>query len=291
MFRFENFWIEHPGFMDIVKLHWDNSPVYANAAKNLSSKLKQVRSGLRKWSKSLSNLNKLIYNCNWVLQLLDGLEDQRILSRLENSFRRLVKHHLSQLLDSKRKYWKQRNTIRWVKFGDENTQFFHSLATITHKRNFIVSLTNGEGDLITDHVKKANLIWNAFRERLGVSDFEGISYELGELLQEHDLTDLDVDFTNEEMDTVIKNLPNNHALGPDGFNGCFIKKCWSIIKDDFTRTLRDFCNLNTEISSINTSLIVLIPKKDNAKTVNDYRPISLLNYSLKCIIKILSSRL
>ena len=63
MFRFENFWVEHPGFMDIVKLHWDNSPVYANAAENRSSKLKQVRSGQRKWSKSLSNLNKLIY-CN-----------------------------------------------------------------------------------------------------------------------------------------------------------------------------------------------------------------------------------
>ena len=93
------------------------------------------------------------------------------------------------------------------------------------------------------------------------------------------------------MDRVIKDLPNNHARGPDGFNGCFIKKCWSIIKDDFTRTMRDFCNLNTFISSINTSLIVLIPKKDNAETINDYRRISLLNYSLKCITKILSSRL
>jgi len=74
-----------------------------------------------------------------------------------------------------------------------------------------------------DHEQKAILIWNAFRERLEVSDFEGISYELGELLQEHDLTELDVEFSNEEMDTVIKTLPNNHAPGPDGFNGCFIK--------------------------------------------------------------------
>jgi len=55
--------------------------------------------------------------------------------------------------------------------------------------------------------------------------------------------------------------------------------------------MKDFCNFNTNLSSINTSLIVLIPKKDNAETVNDYRPISLLNYSLKCITKILSSRL
>lgn len=74
-------------------------------------KFKQVRAGLKKWSKNLSNLSKLIYNCNWVLLLLDGLEDQRPLSRLETSFRNLVKLHLSNLLESRRIYWKQRNTL------------------------------------------------------------------------------------------------------------------------------------------------------------------------------------
>ena len=64
MFRFENFWVDHPGFAETVSLHWNSSPFYANAAKHLSSKFKQVRTGLRAWSKSLSNLSKLIFNCN-----------------------------------------------------------------------------------------------------------------------------------------------------------------------------------------------------------------------------------
>ena len=112
IFRFENYWVDHADFLNIVVLHWNNSPVYANASKNMSSKLKHVRVGLRKWSNNLSKLSKLIYNCNWVLLLMDGLEEQRQLSNLEKAFKRLVRGHLASLLESKRIYWKQRNTIR-----------------------------------------------------------------------------------------------------------------------------------------------------------------------------------
>jgi hypothetical protein len=105
IFRFENFWSEHQGFLETVSNQWNNSPVFGNATKNLNSKLKHVRLGLKKWSKNFSQLNKLIYNSNWVL-LLDGLEDQRPLSWLESAFRMLVKSHLASLLESKRIYWK-----------------------------------------------------------------------------------------------------------------------------------------------------------------------------------------
>lgn len=125
LFRFENYWTEHPSFLENVALHWNNSPVFANAAKNLSSKLKHVRAGLKTWSKKLSNLNMLIYNYNWVVLLMDGLEDQRPLSILESVFRGMVKTHQASLLESKRTYWKQRNTVRWVILGGENSSFFH----------------------------------------------------------------------------------------------------------------------------------------------------------------------
>jgi hypothetical protein len=104
MFRFENHWVQHPGFMETVDLHWKNSPFYANAARNISTKFKQVRAGLKSWSRSLSQLSKLNFNCNWVLSLMDGLEEQRTLSDLETTFRKLVRNHLAALLESKRIY-------------------------------------------------------------------------------------------------------------------------------------------------------------------------------------------
>lgn len=202
-----------------------------------------------------------------------------------------MKSHLSTLLESKIIYWRQRNIVRWVTMGDENTSYFHTMATIGHKRNFIVTLTQPDGSTTSDHDQKAQISWNAFKERLGKSEFTNIAYDLSTILTESNLEHLGVDFTSEEIDAVIKGLPNSHALGPDGFNGLFITKCWDIIKTDFSRLLLDFSRLNTNLSSIDSSIIALIPKKSNPEIVDAYRPISLLNYSLKCITKILSTRL
>jgi len=118
-------------------------------------------------------------------------------------------------------------------------------------------------------------LWSSYKDRLGVSEFLGISYDLNSLLSSQNLED--DDFTQEEIDVVIKSLPNIHALGLDGFNGLFIKKCWNIVKDDFTRLFQDFSSQNIDLRSINSSIIALIPKKDNPESVDDFRPISLLN--------------
>lgn len=47
LFRFENHWVEHGDFLQTVERHWNTSPYYANAAKTLSAKFKQVRARLK----------------------------------------------------------------------------------------------------------------------------------------------------------------------------------------------------------------------------------------------------
>jgi hypothetical protein len=98
-------------------------------------------------------------------------------------------------------------------------------------------------------------------------------------------------FSRDEIDSMVKAMPLDKALGLDGFNTDFIKHCWSIIYDDFYKMCDDFYSNQLCLQSINGSYITLIPKKDDSQKVSDFRPISLLNTSVKIITKLLANRL
>jgi hypothetical protein len=70
-----------------------------------------------------------------------------------------------------------------------------------------------------------------------------------------------------------------------------LKKCWPYIAQDFYDLCQAFFENDACVKSINDSYITLVPKKDAPLTVHDYRPISLLNSSIKLIAKILADRL
>jgi len=80
-------------------------------------------------------------------------------------------------------------------------------------------------------------------------------------------------------------------LGPDGFPILFFKKFWDLVKPDIISLFGQFYNGNMDIWCLNYALVALLPKKEGASLVNDFRPISLLNVIIKIITKVLANRL
>ena len=115
IFRFENFWPDHPGFLDTVKASWTAPRLLrGNSAANLALKLKNLRYSLKQWSKNLSNLTAQINLCNKVIFFLDSLEDCRSLALMEWNLRNIIKVKLAQLLLYKNLYWKKRHTVNRI---------------------------------------------------------------------------------------------------------------------------------------------------------------------------------
>jgi hypothetical protein len=159
IFRFENYWLQHIDFKQIVENSWKVPVGHTDPAKKTTAKLKNLRKSINTWVKNLPCLRKLIDKVNSVINLLDALEELRTLSLEEWNLRDILKSHVITLLQNQKTYWKQRGKIKWVKLGDANTRFFHNKATINYRHNFISMLMNESLAEITDHDGKADILW------------------------------------------------------------------------------------------------------------------------------------
>jgi hypothetical protein len=165
------------------------------------------------------------------------------------------------------------------------------MATLSFRRNTISQLKDAVANVVSDHESKVAIIWSAFKSRMGVTSSPVMHFNLADLIHSTvDLSALALPFLKEQIDAIIKLMPPDKAPGP-GFNGLFMKKAWHIIKKDFYQLCSDFFVGKVNLESINNSFIILVPKQNSPECVNGYRPISLLNCSIKILTKILADRL
>ncbi|KAA3481798.1 reverse transcriptase [Gossypium australe] len=100
--------------------------------------------------------------------------------------------------------------------------------------------------------------------------------------------DLMAEFTPEEIILAIKSIGPLKAPGMDGFPAIFYHKFWHIVGEKITKFCLDVLNGERNMEEVNFTNIVLIPKVNSPKQMNQFRPISLCNYLStdfeKCLI-------
>lgn len=117
-----------------------------------------------------------------------------------------------------------KSRVKWLKVGDQNTQFFHRVVkgqTIKHK----ISSLCCEDRLVTNVGSKIKDEIHRFYENLlGIDDPLSSSYDVEQLrdLLPMKLNDdmhsfLIADVSEEEIHIVHKNMPSNKATSPDGY--------------------------------------------------------------------------
>jgi hypothetical protein len=99
------------------------------------------------------------------------------------------------------------------------------------------------------------------------------------------------EFTEDEVFEAISQMEQNKAPGPDGFPAEFYKQFWETIKHDLMSLFAQLQQGDLELFKLNFGVITLIPKKEDAVQIQQYRPICLLNVSFKIFTKVGTNRI
>ncbi|CAH9096848.1 unnamed protein product [Cuscuta epithymum] len=292
-FKFLNMWTTHPSFISIVDKCW-KAHNFGRGMYGLVRKLKCLKHDLKKWNREVfGNIFEDIKTCEQeVLNAEIQFEEHPTESnRTDWSHKRallMTKYRLE------RKFWKQKAHLSWLKEGDSNTHFFHSFVKVRNRKQQITSIKNDEGvsvNTLSEIGEAAVHFFSNLYSYEQEQNPEEILQYIPNLLERADNDALIALPGTDEIKEAVWGLNPNGAAGPDGYNGKFFKKCWHIVGDDVVSAVQEFFIGVPIPKGMSSSLIVLIPKKDNPESFTDYRPICLSNFVNKVCTKVLANRL
>lgn len=170
-------------------------------------------------------------------------------------------------------HWRQRGKMDWLKMGDCNTKYFHACANRRRKTNKITKIRTVDGlvresqeEIRTAFVEYFSYLFLAgpAGEREPVLRFlsQRVSSTMNDsLLQE---------FRKEEVDAALKQMGPFKAPGPDGIPAGFYQHHWATLGGEVGQAILDILNSGSMPPHLNSTNIVLIPKKKNAESVTDF---------------------
>jgi hypothetical protein len=255
--------------------------------------MQQTGKCLQRWGRNIySNTKVLLHAALLVILHFDMAQDVRQLFPEEVVFRAWLKKKVIALAVVERARKRQSSRITNLKEGDANTKYFHLRVNARRRKNHMHRLKHNNG-WVTGHEEKEKVVFDHFKSIMGRGDRGSHDFNWAELnFSTPDLHSLGTPITEEEVKVAITQMHGDKAPGPDGFTGLFFKRCWDIIKGDVMAVVHLFGNLHVHnFHWLNSANIVLLPKKEGAEEISDYRPISLIHAIAKILSKTLANRL
>ena len=292
-FRFELMWLRYEGFKDLLKGWWQNLHFYGSFSYILSAKLKALKGILKAWNKDV--FGKVETNKEEALRRVtfwDDCEKVRALAREEAEERAKARADFKSWALMEEISWRQKSRETWLKEGDRNTGFFHRMANAHRRRKSLNSICINGRRLDKEADIKEGLV-DAFKNLLTAPT--GWSPSLPDLdlnrIGIAEAVSLEETFSENEIWTAISGLKSDKAPSPDGFPLAFWSFSWDFVKDEVIGFFKEFHDNSRFVKNLNTTFLVLIPKKQTVEDLKDLRPISLVGGLYKILSKVLANRI
>jgi ribonuclease HI len=289
-FRYEDMWKSHSEYSEFVNRVWDPGAVPQDLT-NVAESLRSLQGSLQCWDREVFGSVK-----KQVRDLRAELEHERQINirRGPSAKEKELISKLSVVLDREETMERQRSRVAWLREGDRNTEFFQSKARARGRTNSIRSLTDSNGQVVTKQEDLERLAC-AFYQNLFTAqqdvDPALICQYVPRRVTEEMITELDREFTEEEVERALFQMKPGKAPGADGFNAGFFQTHWSLVKQSVVPAVLAFLNGGVLPGEVNKTLLVLIPKVANPQDLSQYRPISLCNVIYKLCSKTMANRM
>ncbi|VFQ88761.1 unnamed protein product [Cuscuta campestris] len=294
-FRFLNNWTLHENFLNTVKLAWANSPTIGGM-RGLLHKLKAVKQALKKWNtETFGNIHSRLREAE-----ARATQSQKAFEDVPNEANRTAAQRDNAALilatNMEVEYWRQKAQIRWLDKGDSNTKLFQAFAKGKRKKLQISHIIDGNGKGLNnmEEIKQEAIkhFQNQFQAPAPhIPDLENILTFIPSLISSEDNMMLTAIPDLAEVKATVWDLDPDSTSGPDGFNGTFFRACWNIIYQDVLTASQEFFLSLPIPKGYGSTLITLIPKKDDPKRFDDFRLISLSTFLSKINTKLLANRI
>ncbi|XP_062089422.1 uncharacterized protein LOC133795953 [Humulus lupulus] len=295
-FKFFNMWIEHANFKRIVLESW-YKPVQVVGLERVMVQLKRLSRVLRLFNKqqvgdvdrnfqiAKERYNRTQIQCQQNPHVAGfQIEEQIAFTGLAQQYK---------IYDS---YLRQRRKVNWIRFGDDNTAFFHACLKQRKEINRIISFVSETGQFVENFDEVVDHFLVHFRNALGnnsktLGTIQKDCFIHGNILSlEHQL-ELIKPFSKKDVKNAMFSIGSIKSPDPDGYGSGFFKAMWNEIGDGISDAILGFFQHGSLPKGLNNALLTLIPKVPNPTKAVEYRPIACCNALYKCISKMICGRL
>ncbi|XVE66534.1 hypothetical protein DITRI_Ditri08aG0086900 [Diplodiscus trichospermus] len=261
-FRFENSWLMESDFNETVNRCW----VEIGGLEFLE-KLKRCVEVMDGWGKEFRNQFK-----NKIRKEKAALTEA-IRSNDADSMGSvsLYRKNLNELPACEETYWKQRAKKFWLKGGDLNRKYFHASSTARKKANQINKLKRDDEVWVEDRMELNEVAREYFASLFADDDqleMPNVDYICPKVTAD-DNEILMAPFTVDEFKKVVFQMHPDNSPGPDGFNPAFYQQFWPHFGMELFPSCINWLNTGDFPLTLQDTLITLIPKKENPKTMRD----------------------
>jgi hypothetical protein len=287
-FRFEAAWLQHREFAEFLKNHWETDAEVPTALEGLTVQLKI-------WNKWV--YGNIFQKKRKVLARLGGI--QKAIAVRGNPHLYQLEDDLSaeynQILRQEEIHWFQKSRCNWISFGDRNTSYFHTKTIIRRQRNKIKALKNELQVWVWEENKLKDMA-REFYQKLFWQDQEETREDIRlegnfPIIDQNHINQLEAPILDDEIKAAIFGMKPYKASGPDGYQPIIYQSQWHVIGQSVCRYVRDIFTGNKDMSRINHSYLVLIPKVQMPEYLHQFRPIGLCNVILKALSNVIVGRL